>query len=37
MYSTTFLVVTTIVFGSICACGIWYGHTHNNKKKTDQS
>ncbi len=33
MYSTTFLIVTTIVFGSICAYGIWYGHTHN--KRTD--
>ena len=32
MYSTTFLVVTTIVIGSMCAYGIWYGYTHNRRK-----
>lgn len=31
MYSATFLIVTTNVFGGICAYAIWYGHTHNGK------
>ncbi len=34
MYSTTFLVVTTIVFGGICGYALWYAHTHN--KQSDQ-
>lgn len=31
MYSTSFLIVSTLVFGGLCGYGLWYAHRHGRR------